>query len=56
MTQENKTSKQAMAETAKTYIAPAIETIEVIVERGFAQSPPPKSPHETSFEFEDDEY
>lgn len=40
MEQRNESIPQTNVEAPETYAAPAIETIEVEVEKGFAQSPP----------------
>ncbi|GAB6010203.1 hypothetical protein [Dysgonomonas reticulitermitis] len=41
MEQKNESARQTAVEAPATYTAPEIETIEVEVEKGFAQSPTP---------------
>lgn len=40
MEQNNESIRQTTVDAPEIYVAPAIETIEVEVEKGFAQSPP----------------
>ncbi|GHT65402.1 hypothetical protein AGMMS50239_25090 [Bacteroidia bacterium] len=42
--EQNESARQTVVQAPETYVAPAIEIIEVEVEKGFAQSDPSPSP------------
>ncbi|GHU65427.1 hypothetical protein FACS1894123_11310 [Bacteroidia bacterium] len=45
--EQNESARQTVVQAPETYVAPAIEIIEVEVEKGFAQSiEPPSNPRE----------